>query len=462
MESTSPVAVTSTAVETTSAPSTALAQGTIVVTPIAADKPAFEPYYKPASAYEGSRVRFTKKPERPGAAASGAVTTTFGIHVEPVGGFPVVVAPVDVPMPTPGGRGGRGGRGAGRGRGRGAGGAPRLPALAIKPANGLLTRKGIAMSVQTGKKMADRALANKIMDSGDEINALAIGMMPLQQGHHFEILFYLDMNNAEDRRLKELSDESRDAFMAYTYTPEIASTVRLSDNLVTNGFVRTSESGDNYIVMQMSTMHTDAQGNKFYPTPFSLNDETVLWNLLVRRTFRAEIEFKVSHVMLVNDDKASFKTYISSCKLLEEPKMAISIEQQGREDAAEKMKQAVIKAMAERKASGAPALVMASDALAVIGEDSGPDEDAAAQLHEMMQKAREQIPVALASAAPGTPAPITKKKTKVAAPGAAVKVAKKKVPPPPPADSGDEAAQSGDDVKSVEPSGMVVNVARAR
>lgn len=463
------------------------------------EKPAFEPYYKPASYYDANRIRFVKKSGGK-SSVTGVVTTAFAIHVEPVGGPTPAGAPVDIPVA--GGRGGRGGRGpAGRGGRGGRGGQPRLPQLAIKPADPLFTKRGISLSVQTGmkNKLKDRATANKIMDCGDEINALAIGMMPLQEGHHFEILFYLDMKNPEDRRLKELSDEAREAFLTYTYTPEISTTVRFSDKLIanTNGFVRTSENDESYIVLQMSTMHTTEGGDKFYPTPFTYNEETVLWNALVRHSFRAEIEFKVSHVMLVNDDKASFKTYITSCKLIEIPKLAISAEQQGREEAAEKMRQAVLKAMADRKAAGAPALQLlaASDTLATIvqsgemavGGETGGDSGVDDEMHEMIQKAREQ-----AGSAGGSKrrvVPLSTTTTKIAGTTAApIGVAAAPAPPPPPAkehrkkkekvpvrpptppppseSEEDEAAAaeeqaSGDDAKSVVPTGEVVNVTRA-
>lgn len=305
-------------------------------------KPASQPYYKSPAEINASWLVFEKKPER-AAKVAAVKTTTFAVGMNPPSTS--VAAPVAAPQEA--GRGGRGGRGRGGRGGRGA--AQKLGSLAIKISAGMRTKYGINVSIPTVGGEKDMTLVNYLKEHPRHINAMAAGMIPTPPGVHFEILFFLDPLEPEHQRLEELSNECRDAFETYVWD----SGVPVKQDLKTNGFVRVSDkTEERYIVMMMSTMHT-VDSAKFFPTPFySQTNEPILWDALVNHSFRAEIEFKVSHVMLVGTDKASFKSYVSSCKLVEEPKLAMSDKQLVQQAFLDKMKDAVKQANALASASG--------------------------------------------------------------------------------------------------------------
>lgn len=408
-----------------------------------------DPFYKSPFAIDASLVQFTMKPNGPGKGAAGPVDTkTFSISMRPPPGAAAVPA---VSSPPPKRAGGRGGAQAP--------GGPQKPShLALKPVSALRTKYGISIASK------DPAMIAHLRENPRHVNAMAAGIRPTPPDVHFEILFFLDLNNEADRRLEELSDQTRDAFMQYLWSGA-APGVNASRNLIVNGFVRTSEKTDErYIVCSMSTMHTVGQ-NKFYPTPFySQTSDSILWSDLVQHNFFAEIEFKVNHVVLVGTGRAAFKSYISSCKLIEVPKSALSAERQGQEAYAEKMKAAVAKADAEAAACGSPSSAHAASDTA---EDRDPadQDDLAIQLAELQLKAREAqvalppAPLRVRKIKPPVPTMPTPTATAVAAP-TVVKLKKKAAaaaaPPPPAADDEDV-----DDDTDVVPDGLVVNVTRA-
>lgn len=400
--------------------------------------PVREPFYKSPFAIDSSLVQFTMKPNVAGRAAGPVETTTFSISMRPAPGAP---APVETVAPAPK-------------RGARAGAAPRGPMppkmghLAIKPVNPLRTKYGISVASQ------DKAMISHLRENPRKINAMAAGICPTPPGVHFEILFFLDLTKESDRRLEELSDESRDSFIEYLRSGR-APGVSAGRGLIVNGFVRTSERTDErYIVCSMSTMHTVGQ-NKFYPTPFySKTSDSILWSEIVHVNFCANIEFKVNHVVLVGTGRAAFKSYISSCQLIENPVTSLSEERQGQEAYAEKMKAAALKEEAEAIAAGAsPAQMMTTTetlAVSMHDDDGVTDHDElATQLAELQLKARESNAPVKARKTVAKPVaaavPTPKPKKKLAAPA----------PPPPPADEEDEEIDEDADVV---PTSHVVNL----
>ncbi len=158
----------------------------------------------------------------------------------------------------------------------------------------------------------------------------------------------------------------------------------------------------------------------------------VLWDSLVQHSFRAEIDFKVNHVMLVGDDKASFKTYISSCKLVEVPKLAISETRQAQEAYTEKIKESVRKSMAG--GGGAAASAVPTVAVAAAESPSGdPTDDEVDPIKVLALKAASaSAPVLHKTVKPAVVVASSAPAVVVASSARKVKKAVVETPPPPP------------------------------
>jgi hypothetical protein len=386
-------------------------------------KPAFQSYYKSPNDVDATMILFEKKPDK--VVAAGVKISTFVITLN----NPTAMAASTAPKPkVAGGRGGRGGRG----------GQTKLPPLALKPLTSLRTKYGINVGISQVNGKKDDQLINHLKENPRHVNAMAAGMIPTPPGVHFEIIFFLDPNEPEHQRLEQLSNECREQFETFVWEKHSGI---VNSKLNINGFVRTSEKTDErYIVMSLSTMHTVEQ-QKFFPTPFyNKPGETILWDALVRHSFRAEIEFKMSHVMLVQPEKASFKAYVSSCTVIDVPKLAVSEAQQANEAYMQSMREAV------------------RSAAAAAGPDTGmpslePDADSdEAKLAALTAKAE-----------------VAPKRKRID--GGARPTKLKKVPPPPPPseasheESNNSAAENSDPELAPTtpvPSGIIGNASRKR
>lgn len=402
-----------------------------------AAKPAFQPYYKAPSQIDVSKLVFTMKPER---VQSGPIkTTTFAIGIKNPE-VELAAQPVAPPVPGKGGRGGgRGGRG-----GRGAQVA-KLGALAIKPTSSLRSKYGINFDINNSNGTKDKeAVLRPFKENPRLVNAMAAGMHPIPDGLHFEILFFLDPNDEEHQLLEQLSIQCRESFEEFTYS---LAPGMVKAHLVTNGFVRVSAKTDErYIVLSLSTMHTVEQ-SKFYPTPFyDQKNEVILWDALVNHSARANIEFKVSHVMMVGGDKASFKSYLSSCTLIEEPKIALSESRQTQEAYLRAVKESV-----EKTKSGPAAETLATT--------EGSDLDAAeSQLAALVVKAKEvssRTRPHTAVKAEGVRIHRVKKEVQVAAPPQEDVDEEHELSPP-------QEIEDDEGDKTPVPNGMISNLARKR
>lgn len=304
-----------------------------VAVAVATTKPS---YYSSPEEVDPSRIRFQHRLEKGSSSvAKKVVTNSFKVYLEPSQVQQVA---------TKGGRGGRGGRGA-------KGVPAKLPALAIRTTRALVTKVGIKATLPqacTDKKLRE------YVENADNINLMAIGSEPVPEGVRFEILFFLDPADPEDQKLKALSNAAKKAFSEYleTETPVDYNEKTIFENL--KSFVRVSEKVESeYMVMELSVKRT-IDGKDQFPTPFVFHNEPLLWGSLMNMTFRANLEFKVSHVMMVGNDKASFKIYLSECTLVVSPKTSLSEEAQMKAERFEKMKQATLRGAGKTSASGTP------------------------------------------------------------------------------------------------------------
>ncbi len=316
------------------------AQSTVDEVTAQPEKPAFQSYYKSPNQIDASMILFERKPERSGPSVIKTTTFAVGMRTPEMAVATVTVQPPPTAVTA-------GGRGAGRGRGRGRGVQVAKPApLAIKMNTAMRTKYGINIGLSTvGGAAKDTTVVDRLKENPHLVNRIAAGIDEVPAGVHFEILFFLDPAEPEHQRLEQLSNECREAFEEFTYTLPHGV---VSDKLSTNGFVRVSEkTEERYIVLTMSTTHT-VDGKRFYPTPFyTQTDDPVLWHELVQFSFRSEVEFRVNHVMLVGADKASFKSYAASFKLVDTPKRALSDARQAQEAYVEKIKESIRKATGE-------------------------------------------------------------------------------------------------------------------
>lgn len=404
-------------------------------------KTAASSYYKSPAQFDVSTLQYTLKPKQAvgvgAGSGSGFDTTTFNITIRSPTADPVAAEE----------------------QGRRAAGQQRPSHFTIKPDIPLRTKHGISIAV-AGKDKDKEQILKQFRENPRIINGMALGTRPMPPDTHFEIIFFLDLSKEEDRTLERLSDSARDSFKEYIRRGS-APGITLKRDAIVNGFVRTSDTTDDrYIVCGLSTSHT-VGSQTFKPTRFmSKNSEPIIWSALIRQTFFADIEFKVSHVMMVGTGRASFKVYVNNVQLIEEPKTSLSAERQAQEAYEQQMRAAVEKDEADaaqeqqhHRASSSPLAV-----------DDKNDEETLLdkQLADLHSKAREQKMSASPAEAITTsqrPAPPRDGVAAKTVTAASTKAARKKkssepAPPPPPAESDAE-----DDTVDHVPSGQVTTMA---
>lgn len=270
--------------------------------------------YNPPNEIDVSRIKFTKHSAKPGGQKkTGFKATSFGISLSPL---------VDQQQ-------------AKGGKGKGKTVVKTIP-LTLTSVSAL--RSGMGVRASAPETADDKV--RKFIRNPNNVNLMSMGAIEKPDGVKFEILYYLDPTNPNDQALKELSAKCRTAYQEYMQSDQCD--VEFDDGFIdkVNGFVRTSkESQQDYIAMELSTRMVTKEDYEIVPTIFRHKETVFLWSDLMNMTFTAVVNFKVSHVMMIGKDRASFKIYVTSCELEGPPVRAESSETIARQDCFEKMKQ---------------------------------------------------------------------------------------------------------------------------